>query len=55
MFFAKKNKQNDPKAFVTVLGTSPLALFLTYVLQQKKVAKKQFWNMKFWKQKLNTL
>ena len=37
MFFAKKNKQNNPKAFVTVLGTSPLALFLTYVLQQNNV------------------
>lgn len=36
MFFFKKN-DDEPKRFVAVTGTSPLALFLAYILQQNNV------------------
>lgn len=36
MFFFKKN-DDEPKRFVAVAGTSPLALFLAYILQQNNV------------------
>ena len=36
MFFFKK-EESGPKRIVAVLGTSPLAIFLTYVLQQNNV------------------
>ena len=37
MFFFKKNESDKPKRFMVVLGTSPLAMFLVYVLQQNDI------------------
>ena len=37
MFFFKKEESNKPKRFVVVLGSSPLAMFLTYILQQNNI------------------
>lgn len=36
MFFSKKNK-DEPKRVVAVIGTSPLAMFLTAILQQNNI------------------
>ena len=37
MFLFKKKETVEPKRFVVVVGTSPLAMFLTKVLQQNNV------------------
>ena len=37
MLFFKRNEPDKPKRFMVVLGSSPLAMFLVYILQQNNI------------------